>query len=379
MGRIDEFLAEKLAARKTQNAFRELQLPNGLIDFCSNDYLGLARLNLKNSAASLAAPSWGATGSRLISGHSQRAEQLELFLAQFHQTEAALLFNSGYQANVGLLSCLSTRHDTIVYDQLIHASLRDGIQLSPAKAFNFAHNDIEDLARKLERAKGQKIVVIESIYSMDGDEAPIADILSVCEKFEAQLIVDEAHATGVFGPAGEGVVVARGLQDQVWARIHTFGKAVGAHGAVVVGSQLLKHYLINFSRAFIYTTALPDHLLQRIQLAYEAIRKGNKTRELSKTITQFRSQLNPEALLHFTDSQSPIQCLILGGNSQTKDFSELLQKAGFDVRAILSPTVASGKERLRICLHTFNTVEEITALTGLINKNIAVYAEGNLC
>ncbi len=238
MGRIDEYLAKKLAARKTQNAYRELQLPSGLIDFCSNDYLGLARQELKPSATSLSPTSWGATGSRLISGHSLLAEQLELFLAQFHQTEAALLFNSGYQANLGLLSCLSTRHDTIVYDQLIHASLRDGIQLSPAKAFNFAHNDIEDLTRKLQRAKGQKIVVIESIYSMDGDEAPIADILSVCEQYDAQLIVDEAHATGVFGPAGEGVVVARGLQDKVWVRIHTFGKAVGAHGAVVVGSQL---------------------------------------------------------------------------------------------------------------------------------------------
>lgn len=379
MGRIDEYLAKKLAARKTQNAYRELQLPSGLIDFCSNDYLGLARQELKPSATSLSPTSWGATGSRLISGHSLLAEQLELFLAQFHHTEAALLFNSGYQANLGLLSCLSTRHDTIVYDQLIHASLRDGIQLSPAKAFNFAHNDIEDLTRKLQRAKGQKIVVIESIYSMDGDEAPIADILSVCEQYDAQLIVDEAHATGVFGPAGEGVVVARGLQDQVWARIHTFGKAVGAHGAVVVGSQLLKDYLINFSRSFIYTTALPDHLLERIQQAYGEIQEGEKTHKLAETINQFRAQLSPESLLHFTDSQSPIQCLILGGNSQTKDFSALLQKAGFDVRAILSPTVASGKERLRICLHTFNTLEEITTLTGLINKNISVYAEGNFC
>lgn len=379
MGRIDEYLAKKLATRKTQNAYRELQLPSGLIDFCSNDYLGLARLELKSSATSLTPTSWGATGSRLISGHSQLAEQLEFFLAQFHQTEAALLFNSGYQANLGLLSCLSTRHDTIVYDQLIHASLRDGIQLSPAKAFNFAHNDIEDLARKLQLAKGQKIVVIESIYSMDGDEAPIADILSVCEKYDAQLIVDEAHATGVFGPAGEGVVVARGLQDQVWARIHTFGKAVGAHGAVIVGSQLLKDYLINFSRAFIYTTALPDHLLERVQQAYGEILKREKTKKLVEIIDRFKAHLSPESLLHFTDSQSPIQSLIVGGNSQTKDFSTLLRKAGFDVRAILSPTVASGKERLRICLHTFNTLEEITTLTGLINKNISVYAEGNFC
>lgn len=379
MDQIDEYLAERLAARKAQNAFRELQLPRGLIDFCSNDYLGLARVDLKRNAKETTIPAWGATGSRLISGHSPTAEQLEDFLAQFHLAEAALLFNSGYQANLGLLSCLSTRHDTLIYDQLIHASLRDGIQLAPAKAFNFAHNDVADLTLKLQRANGRKIVVIESIYSMDGDEAPIADILAVCEKFGAQLIVDEAHATGVFGAAGQGVVVARGLQDRVWARVHTFGKAIGAHGAVVVGSHLLKDYLINFSRAFIYTTALPDHLLERVQLAYHEMAKGEKTQQLSRNIDYFKAQLSKHSQIQFIDSQSPIQCLIIGGNSQTRDFSDLLQQAGFDVRAILSPTVPKGKERLRICLHAFNTIDEITALTTLINKNISVYAEGNFC
>lgn len=379
MDQIDEYLAERLAARKAQNAFRELQLPRGLIDFCSNDYLGLARVDLKHDAKETAIPAWGATGSRLISGHSRTAEQLEGFLAQFHLAEVALLFNSGYQANLGLLSCLSTRHDTFIYDQLIHASLRDGIQLAPAKAFNFAHNDVADLALKLQRASGRKMVIIESIYSMDGDEAPIADILAVCEKFGAQLIVDEAHATGVFGAAGQGVVVAKGLQDRVWARVHTFGKAIGAHGAVVVGSRLLKDYLINFSRAFIYTTALPDHLLERIQLAYQEMAKGEKMQQLNRNIDYFKAQLSKQSQIQFIDSQHPIQCLIIGGNSQTRDFSTLLQQAGFDVRAILSPTVPKGKERLRICLHAFNTIEEITALTTLINKNISVYAEGNFC
>lgn len=379
MDQIDEYLAEKLAVRKAQNAFRALQLPRGLIDFCSNDYLGLAGIDLKRDGEETAVLAWGATGSRLISGHSPIAEQLEDFLAQFHVAEAALLFNSGYQANLGLLSCLSTRHDTLIYDQLIHASLRDGIQLAPAKAFNFAHNDVTDLALKLQRASGRKMVIIESIYSMDGDEAPIAEILAVCEKFGAQLIVDEAHATGVFGRAGQGLVVAQGLQDRVWARVHTFGKAIGAHGAVVVGSRLLKDYLINFSRSFIYTTALPDHLLVRVQLAYHEMTKGEKTQLLHRNIDYFKAQLSSYSKLQFIDSQSSIQCIIIGGNSQTRNFSTLLQQAGFDVRAILSPTVPKGKERLRICLHAFNTIDEITALTTLINKNISVYAEGDFC
>ena len=237
---FEQYLMQKLTARKEENALRSLWVNDHLIDFCSNDYLGLAKSPSQDIGFLSAAANWGATGSRLISGHSKAAVELEQFLAQFHQAEAALVYTSGYQANLGLLSCLTTRHDTLIYDQLIHASLREGIQLANGQAFNFRHNDLDDLRDKLERAKGRKLVIVESIYSMDGDAAPLEEMISICKSLGAELLVDEAHATGVFGNEGQGLVQALGLADQVWARVHTFGKAIGAHGAVVVGSAVLR-------------------------------------------------------------------------------------------------------------------------------------------
>ncbi|MBX2871900.1 MAG: aminotransferase class I/II-fold pyridoxal phosphate-dependent enzyme, partial [Saprospiraceae bacterium] len=296
---FEEYLRQRLAARKEENAFRSLQVNNHLIDFCSNDYLGLAKLPSQELASLPKSTAWGATGSRLISGHTPVAATLEEYLAAFHETEAALIYTSGYQANLGLLSCLTTRHDTIIYDQLIHASLREGIQLASAKSYNFRHNDLEDLQVKLQRASGRKLVVVESIYSMDGDAAPLPKMLAICQAMGAEVLVDEAHATGVFGSTGQGLVQALGLQDQVWARVHTFGKAVGAHGAVVVGSAVLREYLINFSRSFIYTTALPDSLLERIHWAYHKMATGDQITLLRQRIDQFKHYLHPEIAKHF--------------------------------------------------------------------------------
>ena len=365
---FEEYLRKKLATRTAENALRKLQVNSHLLDFCSNDYLGLAQLPGEDLGLLQTSSSWGATGSRLISGHSPAAGQLESFLAAFHQTEAALLYTSGYQANLGLLSCLTTRHDTIIYDQLIHASLREGIQLAAGQSYNFRHNQVEDLRAKLSRAKGRKLVVIESVYSMDGDTAPLQKIAETCDAFGAKLLVDEAHATGVFGKGGEGLVQALGLQEQVWARVHTFGKAIGAHGAVVVGSALLQEFLINFSRPFIYTTALPDPLLSRIHWAYVEMAKGQRSRALRKRIQQFQQGINAAVAKHFMASNSPIQCLLVPGNGAAKQMALQLQEAGFDIRAILSPTVPKGSERLRICLHSFNTAEQISQLTSLINR-----------
>ncbi|MEZ5045104.1 MAG: 8-amino-7-oxononanoate synthase [Saprospiraceae bacterium] len=374
---LEEFLQARLADRKAQNSFRYLQYTEGLIDFCSNDYLGLARMNLGDEAFKPQRHPWGATGSRLISGHSLLAERLETYLATFHKAEAALLFNSGYQANLGLIASVTTRHDTLLYDQLVHASLRDGIQLAAGAAINFRHNDIQHLEEKLQRAKGRKIVLIESIYSMDGDEAPLEQIVSLCEQYGAALIVDEAHATGVFGERGEGLVVARGLEQRVWARVHTFGKAIGAHGAAVVGSTLLKEYLINFCRPFIYTTALPDHLLERIRLAYLEMEKGEQINVLRERISLFLQQLNLEAKNAFLPSNSPIQCLVIPGNQAVKVVAQALQSSGFDLRPILSPTVPKGQERIRICIHAFNTEEQIIQLTRLIHQNLSIHAARN--
>lgn len=376
---FEEYLRQRLAARKKENAFRSLQLNEHLIDFCSNDYLGLAKTASQDSTALPARKAWGSTGSRLISGQTKMAAAVEEFLAKFHEVEAALIYNSGYQANLGLLSCLTTRHDTIIYDQLIHASLREGIQLAPAKAFNFRHNDLTDLREKLQRAKGRKLVVVESVYSMDGDAAPLAEMVAICQSLGAELLVDEAHATGVFGSAGEGLVQALDLQDQVWARVHTFGKAIGAHGAVVVGTAVLRDYLINFSRSFIYTTALPDSLLARIHWAYTEMAKGDRSRLLIERIAQFKAALSGNVAKHFIPSDSPIQCVLVPGNEAAKALAANLQKAGFDIRAILSPTVPKGQERLRICLHSFNTENQIQELTELMNQIIPVHEERSIC
>lgn len=376
---FEEYLRQRLAARKEENAFRSLQVNEHLIDFCSNDYLGLAKTPTQDSSALPAHKGWGATGSRLISGQTQVAAAVENFLAKFHEAEAALIYNSGYQANLGLLSCLTTRHDTIIYDQLIHASLREGIQLAPAKAFNFRHNDLSDLSEKLKRAKGRKLVVVESIYSMDGDAAPLAEMVTICNSHGAELLVDEAHATGVFGKSGEGLVQALGLEDEVWARVHTFGKAIGAHGAVVLGTAVLRDYLINFSRSFIYTTALPDSLLARIHWAYTEMATGNRSKLLRERIAQFKMALSPDVAKHFIPSDSPIQCVLVPGNEAAKVLAAKFQEAGFDIRAILSPTVPKGQERLRICIHSFNTENQIQELTELMNQIIPVHEERSIC
>jgi len=365
----EDFLQRKLDERKAQNALRELPETRQLVDFCSNDYLGFTR----ESVASQQMTTAGATGSRLISGNSDLAEALEQQLADFHQAAAGLIFNSGYVANIGLLSCIASRHDTILYDQLAHTSIREGIRLSQSKSYSFLHNDLEDLQKKIRLSSGKVIIVVESIYSMDGDEAPLREICRIALENNAYLIVDEAHSNGVFGKNGEGLVVEKKLQDQVWARIHTFGKAIGSHGAIVIGSEVLRNYLINFSRAFIYTTALPRHTLRAIQLAYEKL-PGNPTIPRTyQNISLFKNQLSAQAKSYFVPSRSPIQCLIWQGNDRVKAFARAVQAAGFDVRPILHPTVPQGQERLRICLHAFNSPGEIEALAKTINLYIAKY------
>lgn len=356
-----------LNLRREKNAFRTLSSVQGLIDFCSNDYLGLAQDqeivgNLSKQFSTL-----GSGGSRLISGNSPFAERLEKELALFHQAPSGLLFNSGYVANLGLLSCLASRQDTIIYDQLIHASLRDGIRLSAARSFAFYHNDLEHLAHKLKQAKGKIFIVVESVYSMDGDEAPLPDIVELAKAYKAAVIVDEAHATGVLGPQGKGLVASYQLEKDIWARVHTFGKALGSHGAIVLGDETLKNYLINFSRPFIYTTAMPDILLHGIQLAYRKMAGSALVQQLQENINYFKASVSPQVTSHLVSSRTAIQSLVLPGNDQVKALAKTIQEAGFDVRPILHPTVAEGQERLRICIHAFNKKEEILALSKLIN------------
>lgn len=374
----DDFLSNSLHKREAQNALRKLVVNDQLIDFCSNDYLGFASSQeLSNLIKKeLSTPNsqlltlTGSTGSRLLAGNSVYVEELENKIASFHNAEAGLIYNSGYDANVGLFSALARKNDTIIYDELIHASVHDGIKLSGASAFMFRHNDVMHLEERLKIAQGLIYVAVESIYSMDGDTSPLKEIAELCKKYNANLIVDEAHATGITANSGKGMVQQFDLENDIFARLHTFGKGLGCHGAIVLGSTLLRSFLINFSRAFIYTTALPVKSLVPVNQAYQLLQSSNDLiKLLHENITFFKNNLSEIAKAQLISSDSPIQCIVVGGNDKIKMLAINLQQQGYDVRPILSPTVSKGKERLRICIHTFNTKPQIKGLCELINSN----------
>ena len=380
-------LNAKLEIRKQNNAMRKLSLPNKLIDFSSNDYIRFS----KNKSIFEETHQYvmdsnciqnGATGSRLISGNHKVYQETEKFIAQFHQSESALIFNSGYDANVGFFSSVPQKGDLILYDELCHASIRDGIQLSNAKAYKFKHNDFEDLEKKIVNFKDNDncnenasiiYIVTESVFSMDGDCPNMKELVAVTNKYNCYVVVDEAHALGVFGSpeasGGEGLVQMLGLQDQIFARVMTFGKGLGCHGAAIVGSQELKEYLVNFARSFIYTTGLSPHSVATILIAYQHLQSEKESIEqLRDNIVHF----NQEKILlglkpMFVRSKSAIQSAIIPGNQNVKSIANQLQEKGFDVKAILSPTVPEGQERLRFCLHSYNTKEEISEVLRLLS------------
>lgn len=376
---INQSLQEALEKRKEQFLYRHLQVNSSLIDFCSNDYLSFARspstLQKTGRLNDSVNHQSGATGSRSISGNTLYAEELERMLAGFHGAEAALLFNSGYDANLGLFSSIAKKEDTLICDELIHASIIDGCRLSYAGRLRFAHNDVQDLEKKLRHVclnrpanKGQIFVAVESIYSMDGDMAPLPKIVEICAKYQANLIVDEAHATGIFGDKGRGLVNGHGLEQQVFARVHTFGKAIGAHGAVIVGSETLRNYLINFARSFIFTTALPQHSLIAIESAYNRLQADSfNSDHLHQLIAHFKQDFKSHGDIVLINSKSPIQSLIVPGNERARMMAGELQSRGFDIRAIVSPSVPAGKERLRISLHMHNSFQEIDRLKQALN------------
>jgi len=374
MNPVEQHLDKKLKERELQGNQRKLSTARTVTDLYSNDYLGLATSGLLHSELkkhSEIIPT-GSTGSRLLSGNSKETEALEQTIAQFHKAETALIFNSGYDANLGLLSSLGGRHTIYIYDERCHASIIDGIQLAQShKKYKFRHNDIQHLAERLNNEKdyGEIIIVIESVYSMDGNIAPIMDICELTEKYKAVVIVDEAHATGVIGKKGEGLVSSLELESKVFARMHTFGKALGCHGAAVLGSTQLKNYLINFARSFIYSTALPPHTINTISYAYEYLSSSTFSNDkLHELIKYFREQVSKSGYDNWVDSITSIQALIIGDNTKTKQLATTLQKAGLQINPILSPTVPEGMERLRVCLHAFNTKEEIDLLMHVLKN-----------
>jgi 8-amino-7-oxononanoate synthase len=363
----EEFLASKLAMRAENGSLRELAPQGKGVDFCSNDYLGLAGNEAfrRFLAREQSVHAWetGSTGSRLLSGNHPLFEKTERRIASFHHGEAALVFNSGYDANLGVLSAVPSRDDVIFYDSLIHASVRDGIRLSLAPAYSFPHNDPAGLEKRLSRVNKRSFVVVESIYSMDGDQAPLEVISALCRRYGAYLIVDEAHATGVTGPEGAGLVQELGLEDACFARVHTFGKALGVHGAAVVGSATLKRYLVNFARSFIFTTAMAPASVAAIGAAYEFFPAMEaERRRLENLIDIFQQAALPFEKL---PSRTPIQAVVIPDNAAVRAVAGHLQAGGYYLKAVLHPTVPLGKERLRVVLHGFNTPQQVA---GLIKK-----------
>lgn len=368
MSALEEELQQKLRQRHKTGNLRYLTITQGAIDFASNDYLGFSRerkhqktfFNMK-----------GSTGSRLLTGNSVTFEMLEERIAFFHQAPAGLIFNSGYTANIGLLGCLG-QGAIYLFDTHIHASMHDGMVLSRARCYPWRHNDLNHLETRLRKHRdcGRVFVLAESVYSCDGSLVTLTELCQLCEQYGVYLILDEAHATGIFGDCGEGLVVQEGCQNKIFARMHTFSKALGIFGAIVVGSKVLIEYLKNFSRAFIYTTALPESILHIIDEAYhQLIESVSRRKKLFQLISYFTKKVSEHGL-PCEPSISPIQKISMEGNVKARTTANQLAIHGFDARALLSPTVQRGHECLRVCLHAFNTHEEIDELMFWLRKYV---------
>lgn len=346
---------------------RRLRQPGKGVDFCSNDYLGLSEdMDFQNIIYEAIGQNTrlmtGSTGSRLISGNSDRCVQAEAFIASAHAVEAALLFPSGYKANLALLSCIAGRHDTVIVDELVHRSVHDGCLMSMATKWKFRHNDTAHLEELLKKVMGNAVIAVESLYSMDGDFAPLADIVALAQKYGAAIIIDEAHAMGVFG---KGLVHGAGLQCAVLATVVTCGKAMGVQGAAVLGTDLLKEYLVNFASPFIYSTAAPDVQVVGITAAYQFLERHPQLAvRLQERIGHFRQY----ELSGISLDLSPIQSVRFQNADALRKAANALGEAGIQAYPLFPPTVKNGSERLRISLHTFNSHDEIDKLCGIIQK-----------
>ena len=349
------FITTKLSDRSEQGSYRSLNVYDNLIDFSSNDYLGIATQNQS-----------GAGGSRLISGNTNEIIDLEKDFAEFIGAEAALFFGSGYLANIGVIPTICDRNTTIFYDELIHASLRDGIRLSNGKSYSFKHNDIQDLETKLSKYEGKKLIVSEVVFSMDGDSPDFDKLFKVATESKSELLIDEAHSFGIVGSNGVGLISNNDKINSCLCTIYPLGKAFGLSGCFVAGSQLMIDFLINFSRSFIYSTGpSKQHVLQVKKQLQEL---ANKTTESIFELKNYFTKKLDDKCSFVSGPNSTIVSLIVSGNENAKALENELYENGFFVKAILSPTVAKGSERLRICIHDFNTKSQLSTLAKLINK-----------
>jgi 8-amino-7-oxononanoate synthase len=364
---IPSHLLKALAERQQKGMFRRLPIHFPEIDFCSNDYLGFSKTGLlteKLKGSPYSSLQYGSGGSRLISGNTHFIEEAEKQIAMFHHAKSALIFNSGYTANLGILSSVPQKDDLVVYDELIHASMHDGIRLGNATHYKFRHNDVDSLKDLIQRHHTNFkniFIVVESVYSMDGDLAPLLEITELIKNMEnAFLIVDEAHAIGVFGNQGRGLCSALGIENKCFARIYTYGKSMGCHGAAVVGSEILRSFLINFSRPFIYTTAPPNSCIDAILHAYQLLIETSQKELLQDNISYFYSRTS--GIKNMIKSQSAIHSLIIGSNEKADLLEQELEKKNIHAKAVKSPTVKAGTERIRFCIHAYNTKSEIDLL-----------------
>jgi 8-amino-7-oxononanoate synthase len=369
------FIGQELQRLKEQGLYRRLRRVDGaqdatlildgreVINFSSNNYLGIANHPALATAAKDAIERYGcgSGASRLISGNMTLHEELEAKLAEFKGAEAALVFNSGFQANIGILSTLVGEGDVIFSDALNHASIIDGCRLSRATTQVYAHGDLDQLETQLKRAPAgaRKLVVTETIFSMDGDEAPLVGIVKLAEKYHALVMVDEAHATGIFGGNGAGVVAKLGLGERVLVQMGTLGKALGGFGAYAAGSQALRELLINRCRSFIFTTSLPPAVMAMAMAAIDLVQREPQRREM--LWSNCRRVKDGLTHLGFTvsSSDSPILPLIIGDATKCMALSERLLQRGVFAQGIRPPTVPPGTSRLRITLMATHTQEQI--------------------
>jgi 8-amino-7-oxononanoate synthase len=344
---------------RPRERYRTIVPPCG-IDLCSNDYLGYAGGGWPARASRDAEAELerlrGATAARLVRGHHAIWDEVESELARWHGAEAALVMSSGYVANEGLLSTIVGADDWVASDRLNHASIIDGLRLSRAERFIYRHCDLDHLADGLRTAalarslSRELFIVTESLFSMDGDTAPLGELCELAERYDAHLIVDEAHATGCFGPGGTGLVDAAQLRDRVAATVHTGGKALGVSGAYICGSATLRELLVNRCRHFIFSTALPPALGRWWREAIARVREdGNSRAALHTAATGFRRELAGHGVA--ASGSHYIVPVVIGPDARAQCMAERLRAAGYDIRAIRPPTVPEGTARLRISIH----------------------------
>ena len=368
---------------RAQSQFRALENPQG-ISLCSNDYLGLAadpRLKQAVMDAVSRAGALGATGSRLLSGNSAEWEDLESEFARFAGTETALYFGSGYAANIGLLSSILRPGDYVFSDALNHASLIDGMRLSDAQKIVYPHVDLAFLKmalREREDAPGAKVIVTESVFSMEGDVAPLRKLLDLAREHRAEVIVDEAHATGVCGPQGRGIAAEYKCERDILANVHTCGKALASAGAFVCGGNTLRQFLVNHARTLIFSTAMPPYLAGQIWAAIELVRRADAQRaHLREMAALLRAALTTRGL-QCGASTTHIVPVLLGTNEKALHVAAQLQANGFAAKAIRPPTVPAGTSRIRLSLTCKITAEDVQRIVAIIAAAAQPAPQANL-